>query len=75
MSERIEVSNVCPITKKSWSVWVHPQDKKNWENGYLVQVAFPYLTPGEREMFISGISTEGWDLISPEGNEEGEEDA
>ena len=29
-----------------------------WKNGMLIQNAFPYLTPSEREFFLTGLSTE-----------------
>ncbi len=30
------------------------EDYKAWENGKVIQDAMPYLTPGEREVLISG---------------------
>lgn len=39
------------------------QDYRDWQNGKLAQDAFPYLTPGEREMFISRICDTCWDSM------------
>ena len=34
-----------------------------WKNGELAQLAFPDLSPNEREFIISGIVAEEWDQM------------
>ena len=43
-----------PITKEQWAAF---------QNGALVQNAFPHLSPDEREFIITGITKEEWDDI------------
>ena len=33
-----------------------------WENGMLVQNAFPHLTPDQREFIMTGITADEWDF-------------
>lgn len=40
-----------PITEEQYNAW---------EQGTLVQVAMPHLTPDEREFVMSGITPEEW---------------
>jgi len=37
------------------------KDIKKYEDGALVQDAFPYLSADDREFIISGISPAGWE--------------
>lgn len=34
-----------------------------WENGMLIQDAFPTLTAGQREFLKTGITPEEWDRV------------
>ena len=34
---------------------------QDWENGVLIQNAFPMLTPTEREFILTGMTDEEWD--------------
>ena len=43
-----------PITKEQWAAF---------QNGALVQDAFPHLSPDEREFIITGMTEEEWDDI------------
>ena len=36
-------------------------DMAAYEDGALIQDAFPYLTTGQRELMLTGISDEIWD--------------
>jgi hypothetical protein len=36
-------------------------DYLDWCDGVNVQIAFPYLSAGEREMLVSGICGKCWD--------------
>ena len=40
-----------PITKEQYTAW---------EQGTLVQVAMPHLSPDEREFVMTGITPEEW---------------
>ena len=40
-----------PITEEQYNAW---------EQGTLVQVAMPHLTPDEREFVMTGITPEEW---------------
>jgi hypothetical protein len=41
-----------------------------WDAGAFVQDAFPTLTPGEREMLITGTHPECWDkMFAEEGDD------
>ena len=40
-----------PITEEQYTAW---------EQGTLVQVAMPHLTPDEREFVMTGITPEEW---------------
>lgn len=52
------------------TLMVRPQDLLAREQGEFVQVAFPYLTAAEREMFISKTCGTCWDeMFAPEGDE------
>lgn len=36
-----------------------------WENGALIQDAFPNLTPAQREFILTGIVDDEWDKTFP----------
>lgn len=36
---------------------------ERWQNGELIQNAFPNLTPDEREFLMTGITPEDWNGI------------
>ena len=46
---------MCPFCGKKQIVTVKSEDYDKWENGELIQRAFPYLTSNERETLITGI--------------------
>lgn len=39
-----------------------------YERGALMQEAFPYLTPDEREFLMTGLTPEEWEEIFPPEN-------
>jgi len=41
-----------------------------WQQGAMIQDAFPTLSQGEREFIKSGITAEEWDAIFEEGEEQ-----
>lgn len=59
--KEIEVVTVCPICGCANFVFVNEMDYLDWQDGELVQDAFPYLSADEREMLISGICPDCWE--------------
>lgn len=54
--------NTCPFCGKENIVEVNCEDFILYAEGEaLVQDAFPYLSPNEREVIISGICGDCWD--------------
>jgi len=53
-----EIKNVCVFCGKKHSVYVNMKDLIDWERGKFVQDAFPYLSPDERELFVSKVCVE-----------------
>lgn len=45
------------------SVRAYPSDIVEWENGKYIQDAMGYLSPAEREMFISSTCDDCWKNI------------
>ena len=62
------VITYCPFCKHAHEVPVNEADYWDWQDGELVQNAFPYLTSNERELLISGICPSCWDATSKEEN-------
>lgn len=51
----------CPFCGEVNTVTVSCEDFNAWQNGELVQNAFPYLSSEEREMLVSGICPKCWE--------------
>lgn len=51
----------CITCGEEFQFIVDKQDYEEWRNGKPVQLAFPYLTLGEREVLISGMCGICWD--------------
>lgn len=66
------VMTLCPFCGEMHEVPVNEADYWDWQDGALVQDAFPYLTADEREMLVSGICPNCWDKMFPEEEEEEE---
>ena len=45
---------------------VTSEQLKKYEDGELIQVVMPHLTPGEREFIMTGITEEEWDATFPD---------
>ena len=78
MEERINYREVtiittCPFCGHANEIEVNEADYWNWQNGELVQNAFPYLTASKREMLISGICPKCWAKTFGEEEDEEEE--
>ena len=59
----VMIETACPFGGAVHMIEVNLVDYWDWKDGKLAQDAFPYLTPDEREMLISGICPECWDSM------------
>lgn len=57
------VRRTSPFTGKTheWDLPITWEQVQRWENGELIQDAFPNLTPGEREFLLTGITPDEWE--------------
>lgn len=64
----------CRMCKKNYALKVKKDDYTDYiSNGKLIQLAFPYLSAGERELIISGICDKCFIDMFKDDNEEPEE--
>ena len=59
--EGLFVVTTCPFCGGKNKVKVNQKDYLNWQNGTMIQNAFPYLSVDEREELLSGICPTCWD--------------
>ena len=59
--KEVSVVTSCPFCGCANFVEVNEMDYLDWQDGALVQNAFPYLSADEREMLISGICPTCWE--------------
>ncbi|MGA8837527.1 MAG: hypothetical protein WB538_17990 [Candidatus Sulfotelmatobacter sp.] len=63
---RYELILCCVVCGRQIAVQVDPEDVLRHEQGELVQDAMPYLSPEERELFVSGVCGDPcWPLLCP----------
>lgn len=78
MSERdYEMQVSCRFCKKTYTLKVRVEDYLTFDlpNRPHIQTIFPYLTPGERELLMSGICDECWHkMFPPEPDDDCEEE-
>ena len=71
----LAVANRCPMCGKIYSVNVNDVDFQNWQEGALIQKAFPYLSADEREILITGTCPKCWNsMFLIDEDEEEDED-
>lgn len=70
--KEVTIITTCPFCGHANEIAVNEADYWDWQDGALVQNAFPYLTADEREMLVSGICPKCW--AQTFGDEEEEED-
>lgn len=69
--EMITLQRTCRICKKEFEIKVWNTDFFKYRQGALIQDAFPYLTPSQRELLISGLCADCWnDMFPPEEYED-----
>lgn len=59
--KEVTVIICCPFCGRGNEIEVNEMDYLDWQDGELVQIAFPYLSADEREALISGICPTCWD--------------
>ena len=59
-NKEVTIVTRCPFCGRANEVAVNETDYLDWQDGALVQNAFPYLSADEREMLISGICPTCW---------------
>ena len=60
----VEVDFVCTICHETVTVTVEAEDLERWKRRETnIQDIFPYLSAGERELFLSGICPECYDNL------------
>ena len=59
----VSVEVACPFCGAVSNLTLNWEDYAKWQEGALVQDAFPYLTPNERELLITGICSDCWDRM------------
>lgn len=63
--ERCFIPFKCVKCNKEVDVYFTKDELDKWTSGeYNIQDCFPNLTPGEREMFLSGICDDCWNALS-----------
>lgn len=53
----------CRSCGETQIIYAFSNDVELWESGLNIQESMPYLTPGEREMLISGTCDNCWDKL------------
>ena len=77
---KINYHEVCVVTRpclfcgRSHEVEVNDMDYLDWQDGELVQDAFPYLSASERELLVSGICPTCWDKMIKTDDDKGYEE-
>lgn len=70
----ITLQEKCAICGKTVEISVYNDDYFKWRKGMLIQDAFPYLSPDDREMLVSHTCKECWDRMFSCDCEDPEED-
>lgn len=65
----LHVKKACPLCRKQQSVFVKKEQLEKWENGMLIQTAFPELSVSQRELLQTGTCDTCWDNMFKESFE------
>ena len=63
---RIDRTNPFTGKTNSMDLPVSPAQIARWQNGALIQDAFPNLTPEQRDFILTGLTPEEWDALFPD---------
>jgi hypothetical protein len=61
LDQTLTCVGTCPISGKGWELVVEAEQYSKWQDGDLIQNAFPELSADDRELLITGITAEAWD--------------
>ena len=63
----MKITKRSPFTGKIHTMEIDctPEQIQKWQNGELVQRAFPHLNADEREFIKTGITPTEWDTMLP----------
>jgi len=59
--DKVSIPVTCSNCGKRVFIKVFPEDLTKFQNGALVQEAFPYLEPEKRELILTGLCPDCWD--------------
>jgi hypothetical protein len=62
----MQIQEICAKCDTEVLISVEYDDYEAWRNGELIQNAMPYLTAEQREILISSICGDCFDLMFPE---------
>ena len=68
-SNKINLDCTCIICVKQKTIQVNKSDYTEYNNGKLIQLAFPYLNSNDRELIRSGICGDCYDSIFKEDDD------
>ena len=60
-------TNIFPVTKSQVGDYDPLEDVEKWRDGMLIQRAFPYLYPNERELLLTGMLPDDWENMDDLG--------
>lgn len=68
-NDMFAITGTCVFTGVNWTTNPHPADLlamglRLWAQGTHAQSALYFMSAGEREFLISGISPAGWDMMA-----------
>ncbi len=67
----IKRKSVISGIERTRSIPVNPEEYMAWQSGLgSIQDLMPYLSDADREFILSGITSEEWDEMFAEANEE-----
>ena len=60
------ITRQCIACNKKSTITVDAVAYANWENGMMIQDAFPEMSSDQRELVMTGTHAECWDIIALE---------
>ena len=57
------IKTTCPLCGKHQYIKVNKDDYDKYNNGMLIQRAFPYLNSNQREALITGVCDSCWNKM------------
>lgn len=68
----MKITRTSPYTgaENTREIDVTPEQIKLWESGVMIQEAMPHLSAHDREFIKSGLTSEDWDEICGDSEDE-----